>query len=244
MSKLNSLKKTEATLGILGLGSRSTIFYIEQLNHTYNQQLGGYSTCPLLLLNTDFNRINPYLPNQFSILKPILSDYLSHFAQIGIKDLIIPNITLHECYEQLDQKITQAIRLIHPISKTIIALKKASHKEIILIGSRYSMQSMTLHKAFIDAGIQVVIPEEKVMIMLDDIRQRIYASCESSKEIDNFSIQLTKHRKKAPLVIACTELSIANHLAKNHYHDKPTALYDMAEIQIHSAIEYLLSQHQ
>ena len=48
------------TLSILGLGSRSTLFYLAELNTLYLQKKGGYSTCPFTLLNTNFDEINSY----------------------------------------------------------------------------------------------------------------------------------------------------------------------------------------
>ena len=59
------MRKYNFRLGILGLGSRSTIFYMEQLNKIHQAVHGGYSTCPFMLINSDFNGINPFLPNSF-----------------------------------------------------------------------------------------------------------------------------------------------------------------------------------
>lgn len=51
-------------LGILGLGSKSTLYYVEQLNTLYNRSFGGFSTCPFMMVNANFNDINPYLPDK------------------------------------------------------------------------------------------------------------------------------------------------------------------------------------
>ena len=53
---------SNGTLGILGLGSRTTQFYIQELNRMFQAKKGGYSTCPFILLNTDFHKINTFLP--------------------------------------------------------------------------------------------------------------------------------------------------------------------------------------
>ncbi len=60
-------------LGLLGLGSRSTQHYIGLMNARYNALHGGYSTCPFVMLNVDFNRINPFLPDDFEHLGPVAS---------------------------------------------------------------------------------------------------------------------------------------------------------------------------
>ncbi len=50
-------------LGIIGLGSKSTTYYIEMLNQLYNKKHGEFNTCPFTMININFNEINPFLPN-------------------------------------------------------------------------------------------------------------------------------------------------------------------------------------
>jgi aspartate racemase len=70
--------------GILGLGSRSTLFYIEQLNKGYNKKHGDYSTFPFKMLNVDFQLYNTYLPAQYEILLPQLQKDLSWPGSLAI----------------------------------------------------------------------------------------------------------------------------------------------------------------
>ena len=86
-------------IGILGLGSRSTLFYIKELHKKIHLLLGDYHTFPCLVYNIDFNTINPYLPNQFDKLVPKLKEYLDQLFKLKITVCIIPNITLHETYD-------------------------------------------------------------------------------------------------------------------------------------------------
>ena len=92
------MSKTQ--LAILGLGSRSTLYYLEQLNKVYNTKNGGYSTCPFFLLNTDFDTINPLLPNTSVQLDAILQSYLYQIEALDVAELLIPNITLHETIDR------------------------------------------------------------------------------------------------------------------------------------------------
>ena len=50
-------------LGIIGLGSKTTTYYIEMLNQLYNKKHGEFNTCPFTMININFNEINPFLPN-------------------------------------------------------------------------------------------------------------------------------------------------------------------------------------
>ena len=80
-------------LGILGLGSRSTLWYIEQLNARHQEIHGGFSTCPHVLLNTNFNQINPFLPDQFEQLEGVVKKYLDALVELGCSKILIPNMT-------------------------------------------------------------------------------------------------------------------------------------------------------
>ncbi|MGO4818325.1 hypothetical protein [Flavobacterium sp. W22_SRS_FP1] len=68
-------------LGILGLGSRSTTFYINELNKLYNQEKGGFSTCPFTLLNYNFDAINSLLPDASDSLDAIVQDYITELEK-------------------------------------------------------------------------------------------------------------------------------------------------------------------
>ncbi|HCY80239.1 MAG TPA: hypothetical protein DHV22_00810, partial [Xanthomarina gelatinilytica] len=93
------------------LGHRSTLFYLDALNKAYHEEEQGYSTCPFILYNTDFNSINPYLPNQFKKLLPTLKNYLRNLEKLPISHLLVPNITLHEVMDKLDTNL----KIIHPL---------------------------------------------------------------------------------------------------------------------------------
>jgi aspartate racemase len=88
-------------LGILGLGTSSTLHYVDELNKKFLQKFGGYSTCPFIMVNTNFNTINPFLPDQEIDLYKNLLPYLYFIEQISIKHLLVPNITIHEVLDKM-----------------------------------------------------------------------------------------------------------------------------------------------
>jgi aspartate racemase len=220
-------------LGLLGLGSRSTAFYIEQLNRVYNKAHGGYSTCPLILLNSDFNDFNPYLPDQYPVLETALRRYLRSLSQLGVQQLIIPNITLHESYDRLKGNSKAGIELIHPVTTTLEKMHHNKLTKVVLIGSKYTMLSKALSAKFTLHDIEVVRPSHNDCETIDTLRQRIYTSEESVEDIANFRDLLEHYEQQAPIVIACTELSIACHIGQH------STRYDMADVQITHALRAL-----
>ncbi|WP_111710013.1 aspartate/glutamate racemase family protein [Lutibacter citreus] len=215
----------KTTLSILGLGSRTTSFYLSELNRLYNEKNGGYSTCPLLLLNTNFNSINSLLPNTSQELDDIIQHYITELEKLDINHIIIPNITLHETIERI--KINKNI--INPILLTISKIKQNKRNKIVLFGSLHTMKSAYLQAHFKAKNIDVILPSEDHMFFIDKVRKQIYNKTETKDLIDTYHLLLEKYSEKNLVVLSCTELSILKPLDNKN-------LLDMAQIQIEEAI--------
>ncbi len=223
------MTKNANMLGILGLGHRSTLFYLDALNKEYHEEEQGYSTCPFILYNTDFNSINPYLPNQFKKLLPTLTSHLSNLEKLPISHLLVPNITLHEAMDKLDTNL----KIIHPLPLSVNFLKKKDIKETIVFGSKYTMTSTYLSNYFSSEGIQTTSPSKEDVEFIDTLRQKIYLNTETLADINIYNTLVANYTKKTLVLIACTELSILKH---------PTHVLDMAKLQIKEAIKQI-KQH-
>ncbi len=143
-------------LGILGLGSRSTLYYLNSLNQYYNELNGGYSTCPFLLLNADFNTINPFLPNQFQEIIPPLTKHIEQLLNLGAQKILIPNITLHEALDKID-KFDKNI-FIHPLHLLKNEIRLKNKRPTVILGTRHSMNNPYFNSFIENEGIQVYRP--------------------------------------------------------------------------------------
>lgn len=226
---MSSLIKSKCYIGILGLGNRSTVFYLEQLNYLYNNKYGGYSTCPFKLLNTNFNDINPFLPNQFIHLKQSLLAYLKEIHTLKIDSLLIPNITLHETIDMLDLDGVQKTLIIHPIASTIELLKERGQKSVVLFGSLHSMKTSYISSQLHNHDIQTSLPSEEEMKFIDELRHKIFFNKESLEEVSRYKNLVNSYTRSKAVIIACTELSIVS-LETN------SNVFDMARIQINKAM--------
>lgn len=191
-------------LGILGLGSRSTLFYIEQLHAMYQKKHGGYSTLPFKMLQANFNTINPYLPNDFDPLLLALKPIMEELKRMEVNEVLVPNITLHEALDKMEL----GIKLLHPLKLTEEALKKKKATEIVLIGSSYTMESTYVRGWMENAGFTVNIPNPEDREKIDTMRKKLYASKETKQELKEFTETLKTYSQQATLVICCTELSM------------------------------------
>jgi len=213
-------------LAILGLGSRSTSFYLKKLNNIYNKKNGGYSTCPFLLLNANFDSINSLLPTVSEKLDTAVSYYINQIKNLNIDYLLIPNITLHETIDRLN--ISQNI--LHPVHLSIEKIKENKWEKVVLFGSLFSMKSDYIKNQFKENGIDVLLPNEKDMIFIDEVRKQIYNELETDDLLKKYHSIIQKYTEINPVILSCTELSILK--PKNN-----KMLLDMAEIQMEAAIK-------
>lgn len=213
-------------LAVLGLGSRSTLFYLSELNRLYNNKKGDYSTCPFLLLNTNFNSINTLLPNTSKQLDTVMNGYIKEIAIFNAPYLLIPNITLHETIDRLD--ITTSV--LHPITLSIKRIKENNWDKVVLFGSLFSMHASYIKDQFLDNGIDVILPKEEDMLFIDDVRKQVYNETESVECIEKYHNLTSIYSAKNPVVLSCTELSILKLKGNKN-------VLDMADLQIEEAIK-------
>ena len=219
---------TKPNLAILGLGSRSTTFYINELNSLYKKKNGGYSTFPFLLLNSNFDWINKLLPHVSKELDNTVNYYIKEIEKMDVENLLIPNITLHETIDKL--KINKHI--LHPITLSITKIKQNNWDKIVIFGSLYGMKSTYLKSCFLNNGIKLIHPSENDMEKIDEVRKEIYNETESSEIIENYYSLLKKYTTEHPVLIACTELSI--------FCPENDKIIDMAQVQLKEAINSTL----
>jgi aspartate racemase len=220
----------QRSLAILGLGSRSTLFYLAELNKHYLQKKGGYSTCPFTLLNTNFDGINSLLPNPSKPLETITQQYITDLEKMEGEHLLIPNITLHETIDRL----TISKHILHPVHLTVSKLKAQGWNTVVLFGSMHSMQSAYIRSIFNSNGIEVSLPSTEDMLTIDDVRKQVYAETETISLIEKYHSLIETYSKTDPVVLACTELSILKP-KQAHQH-----LLDMAQVQIKAAVDCVL----
>lgn len=214
------------SLGILGLGSVSTLFYLKEINKRYGAKKGNSDTCPFTLLNVSFNEINNLLPNPSIELDKLVGTHLAQLTTLGASTIIVPNITLHETIDRLGFGQT----IVHPVFSTIHLLLEKQIIDVVVVGSMHTMHSHYLKSNFEENGIEVSIPSQEDVEMADEIRKLVYNDSASQDALVKFNQMLEKYAQHNVVIIACTELSVA----LNTHH---SMIYDMARIQIYKAIE-------
>ncbi|MEC5158419.1 hypothetical protein [Chryseobacterium sp. MP_3.2] len=190
--------------GILGLGFESTHYYVKEIQKKFKEDNSEFSTYPYLMYQIDCQEINPFLPNQFEILIPKLQELINHIRSIGIKKLLVPNITLHETLDQ----VNLPLEIFHPVQLGIDYLKEKSIIEVFIFGTNYTMNSAYLRIRFLEKGIILKLPEKDDQDWIDNFRKTVFNKAETPEEISVFQSLIKTYASKNPVMIACTELSL------------------------------------
>ena len=216
------------TLGILGLGSQTTAFYIKELNRVFNENKGGYSTCPFLLFNINFDAINSLLPYISDDLDELVQACFSEIENTEIEHLITPNITLHETSDRLKYKNT----ILHPVDICISKIKENKWSQVVLLGSLHTIQSNYIRTKFSPNNIEILLPSEEDRLFIEKVRIAVYADTQTEELLNKYHLIIEKYAVNMPVILTCTELSIFKPINNN--------LLDMAQLQIEEAVKTVL----
>ena len=213
--------------GVIGLGSRTTTYYINEINRQFNDKKGGYNTFPFLLINANFHNINPYLPNQYKKINEELVQLIKKAKQIGLSKIIFPNITIYETLYEFPY-LSKDIKVIDPITEVITLIDKS--KPILVVGSEYTSNSTNLAKRFKEDGFKVNTNESSISNWINDFRIRVYHEKETLQDTEEFNELIDSLALSQSVLIACTELSTVLQTKNNN-------VFDMVDIQIKAFIK-------
>lgn len=223
--------KCNKWIGILEMGQASTQFYIKLLNEMYRKehtsQLQFFKLIP-----TDFEAINNLLPNRSDKLDTKIAGSLREMIMYDIHCVLIPNITIHETVDAVWDLLDTTMPIAHPLSGTIKRMRKAHWNKAVLFGSKFTMTSDYVRSVFANADIAIAQPEPEDIEIIDRVRREVYSENASAEILEQFNDLVKTYSNEMPVLIACTELSIAiNSVNEN--------ILDMARIQVEDAISII-----
>lgn len=218
-----------ATLGILGLGERSTLFYRDKLAAMLSQNPLPAELPNVILVQLDFEPINEQLPDNHAVISELLKPALAQLQSAGVTHLLVPNITLHKVLDEIEMNW----ELFHPIELMKTELAARSGKAMV-IGTRHTSQNSFIGKAVLDAQIELQQADTITIEMADRLRIDVYSSNEQTEQIESFNVAIKELAEDSTIIIACAELSIVN--------TNPHLTLDLANLQIQAAVRFLFQE--
>ena len=157
------------TIGLIGgMSWESTVTYYQLINETAKQELGGLHSARILLYSVDFAEIEEYqAKGEWDKSARVLAEVAENLEKAGADFIVICTNTMHKVVPQIKEKIH--IPILHIAEATAEALKEAGITKVGLLGTKYTMTQEFYKNKLIEAGIQVVIPDDAGVETVNDV---------------------------------------------------------------------------
>ena len=199
------------TIGLIGgMSWESTVTYYQVINETIKRELGGLHSAKILLYSVDFDEIERYQASgEWDKSADVLSDAAERLEEADADFIVICTNTMHKVAPQMSEHIS--IPIIHIAEATADKLKEQSITTVGLLGTKYTMTQDFYKAKLIEAGIQVIIPNDDDVetvnaviyneLCIGDIRQE-------SKEKYLTIIRKLADEGAQGVILGCTEIGL------------------------------------
>lgn len=199
------------TIGLIGgMSWESTVTYYQIINETIKQELGGLHSAKILLYSVDFAEIEAYqAKGEWGKSAIVLSEAAVNLEKAGADYIIVCTNTMHKVAPEIQACIS--IPLLHIAEVTANELRLKGITKAGLLGTKYTMTQDFYKSKLTDAGIDVLIPNQKGISIVNDI---IYDELclgiisEESKRKYLAIIGELEQKGAQAIILGCTEIGL------------------------------------
>ena len=232
--------KKQRTLGIIGgMSWESTESYYRLINEGIKAELGSLHSADLLIHSVDFAPIGELqAQGAWDEMGARLAKSGKRLQAAGAQGLLIATNTMHKVID--DVQAATNLPIIHIADATAKAIQAQGLTKIALLGTQFTMTQDFYKQRLIDAGLQVLIPEndaraEVHRIIYDELCQGQFL--DSSRQYYSQVIKDLANKGAEGVILGCTEIGLLIQQA-----DSPIAVFDTPAIHAAAAVGFLLSQ--
>jgi len=230
----------QRTLGIIGgMSWESTESYYRLINEGIKHKLSGLHSADLMIHSVDFALINELQEQgEWHELGVLMASSAQRLQAAGVQGIMIASNTMHKLFDNVEA--VTALPLIHIADATIDAIKKQNLTTIALLGTQFTMTQDFYKQRLIDAGLQVLIPEEDARVEVHRIIKKELCVGEfkdSSRAYYRQVIEDLAAQGAEGVILGCTEIGL---LIKEA--DSPVPVFDTTAIHAAAAIKFLLNE--
>lgn len=221
------------TIGLIGgMSWESTVSYYQILNQTIKKQLGGLHSAKVLLYSVDFAEIEGYqAKGEWDKSARVLADVAVRLEKAGADFIVICTNTMHKVVPEIESEIS--IPIIHIADAAADELLRHNIKKVALLGTKYTMTQDFYKSRLINKNIDVLVPNEKDMEIVNSIIYNelcLGVISDASREQYQRVIALLKDEGAEGVILGCTEIGL---LIKPEH--SPLPVFDTTEIHAKKA---------
>ena len=199
------------TIGLIGgMSWESTVTYYQIINETIKNRLGGLHSAKCILYSVDFDEIEKYQTRgEWDKSTDVLSEAAQALERAGVGYIVICTNTMHKVVPEIGRRIH--IPILHIADMTAVQLKKQGVRKVGLLGTKYTMQQDFYKNILIEQGIEVLIPNDAGV---DIVNRIIYDELclgkisEKSKAAYLDIIHELARNGAQGIILGCTEIGL------------------------------------
>jgi aspartate racemase len=229
---------TVKTIGLIGgMSWESTQVYYKRLNEQIRQRLGGLNSAECILHSVNFSYIEAMQRNgEWEEAGRYLAEIAKKLERSGAEGIVLCTNTMHRAAPSIESAVS--VPFLHIGEAAAKTVRNNGHRNILLLGTKYTMEQSFLTDRLKKHGLKVTVPqkedrEEINRIIFEElcIGEVTHTAAERVKEI----ISRNEGEAVEAVILGCTELE------QLFLNDKPPLMvYDTTAIHIEAAVDFML----
>lgn len=228
------------TIGLIGgMSWESSAEYYRIINEKVKEKLGGLHSAKCLMYSVDFAEVEKLQQQaKWGQAAELLIDAAMRLERGGADFLLICTNTMHKVAEEIQRNIQ--IPILHIVDATAEKIKKAGHKKIGLLGTKFTMEEPFYKGRLTEKyQLEVLVPESEERAFINQvIFQELCLGIlkEGSRSRFTQIIESLSDKGAEAVILGCTEIPLLI-----HQEDVSIPLFDTTQIHAEAAVEYALT---
>lgn len=226
------------TIGILGgMSFESTTVYYQEINQLINKNLKSSHSAKILLYSFDYRELEILLEqNDWEKITHRLITQANKLKLAGADFLLIGANTMHIVADQIEEA-TQ-LKICHIVDATLENVKSLKLKKVLLLGTKYTMQSSIYQNRFEKQEIEVITPPTEDQDTIHDIiyNELILGDFKvsSKQKIIDIMKSSMKHGVQG-FILGCTEIPLLI-----HEEDVDAPIFNTLKLHAKQAVKWMI----
>ena len=226
------------TIGLIGgMSWESTVTYYQVINTVVKQKLGGFCSAKCLLYSVNFEEIEKCQTNgEWQKSGEILHDAALALKKGGADFVVLCTNTMHKVADVITKNLD--LPFLHIAQTTADRLKEQKITKTALFGTKFTMQQDFYKQVLVDNGIEVIIPDEDDVNVINDVIYNELCLGEIKQSSKQKFLQIVDKMKAGgaqSVILGCTEIGLLI-----NQQDTDVKLFDTAIIHAEQAALFAL----
>lgn len=200
------------TIGLIGgMSWESTVPYYREINETVKNRLGGLHSAKLVLCSVDFHDVAQLQQaGDWKAAGALMAQAARTLEDAGSDFLVLCTNTMHKVAPSIEAAVQ--IPLLHIADPTAAEIKRAGHRTIGLLGTRFTMEDNFYRDRLREQhGLQVLIPTAEDCntvhrIIFEELCRGVISS--ASRETFQTVISDLVAQGAEAIILGCTEIAL------------------------------------